>query len=70
VNRGVIEDGSYIPQQILALVPMVEKLLSDAGKAEDDAISLLMLKGVDVKSVAALLLHAYGETESGTTRGF
>jgi hypothetical protein len=63
VNRGVIEDGSYIPQQILALVPMVEKLFSDAGKAEDIAISLLMLKGVGVKSVAALLLHAYGETE-------
>jgi len=59
VNRGVIEDGSYIPQQIPALVPMVEKLLSDAGKAEDVAISLLMLKGVDIKSVAALLLHAY-----------
>jgi len=55
----VIEDGSYIPQQIPALVPMVEKLLSDAGKAEDVAISLLMLKGVDVKSDAALLLHAY-----------
>uniref|UniRef100_A0A7J2U5F5 HhH-GPD domain-containing protein n=1 Tax=Ignisphaera aggregans TaxID=334771 RepID=A0A7J2U5F5_9CREN len=63
VDRGVVEDRSYIPQQVLMLAPKVKKLFTDAKNAKDIIISLLTLKGIGVKSVTALLLHAYGETE-------
>jgi hypothetical protein len=63
VNRGVIRNGSYIPRQVLALVPKVEALFARSRCAEDTITPLLTLRGVGVKTIAALLLHACGKTE-------
>ena len=60
--RGFIESSSYIPRQVAELIPVVEDVFRRHSNALSIAVELLRIRGIGVKTVTALLLHAYGDT--------
>lgn len=63
VHTGSIESDGYIAKQFLEIKESVDRVFDSIDKVNELTISLLKLRYVGLKTVSALLLHAFGLTE-------
>lgn len=61
--KGFIRSSSYIPREFFKNKDRIDNVFTGEYSPVDEAIKLLKIKGIGVKSVKAFLLHAYGLTE-------
>lgn len=62
VINGYVDSSSYISREFNKLKKSIDIVFNETNNPIDLACKLLFVKNVGVKSVASLLLHAYGLT--------